>query len=156
MIKRLLNQNQTESTEPENKKLLTQHSIDDEAKHSIRILLAEDNPVNQKLARFMLTKGGYRLKVVDNGKEAVETYSQTPQNFDIILMDIQMPELDGRQATRAIRSMGFADVPIIAMTAESMKGDREKCIEAGMNDYISKPIKREAVFEMVKKWCEES
>ena len=69
-----------------------------------------------------------------------------------LILDVQMPEMEGRPATRAIRSQGFAQIPIIAMTAQAMKGDREKCLEAGMNDYISKPIKREAVFEMVKKW----
>ncbi len=71
----------------------------------------------------------------------------------MILMDIQMPIMNGREATGEIRKQGYTDVPIIAMTAESMKGDRERCIEAGMNDYISKPIKRDVVFKMVKKWC---
>ena len=70
----------------------------------------------------------------------------------MILMDIQMPEMDGKEATRTIRSKGYRDIPIIAMTAQAMKGDREKCLEAGMDDYISKPIKREIVFEMVNKW----
>ncbi len=68
-------------------------------------------------------------------------------------MDVRMPEMDGKTATRTIRSRGFTQIPIIAMTAQAMKGDRESCLEAGMNDYISKPIKREAVFAMVKKWA---
>ena len=75
-----------------------------------------------------------------------------PENLDLIFMDIQMPEQDGREATREIRQKGFSDIPIIAMTAEAMIGDREKCLEAGMNDYIAKPIKRNEIFKVVKKW----
>jgi PAS domain S-box-containing protein len=133
--------------------LATQHSINEKVKHSIHILLVEDNPINQKLAQFILTKGGYPLTTVSNGKEAVDTYSEDPQKFDLIFMDIQMPEMDGISATKEIRRRGFYEIPIIAMTAEAMKGDREKCLAAGMNDYISKPIKREIVFKMVSKWC---
>jgi two-component system sensor histidine kinase/response regulator len=139
----------------ENKKegIVTQHSIAEESKHSTHILLAEDNPINQKLARFMLTKAGYQLKVAANGKEAVEIFTAEPEKFDLILMDIQMPQMNGLDATRIIREKGFNDVPIVAMTAQTMKGDREKCLEAGMDDYMAKPIRREKVFAMVKKWC---
>jgi len=132
--------------------IITRHSMVEDAKHAIRILLAEDNPVNQKLARFMLTRAGYKLTTVNNGSEAVETFTAAPGKYDLILMDIQMPEMDGREATRKIRSSGFSKVPIVAMTAEAMKGDRERCIDAGMDDYIAKPIKREVVLEMVSKW----
>ncbi|MDQ1350710.1 MAG: two-component system, sensor histidine kinase and response regulator [Acidobacteriota bacterium] len=133
--------------------MITQHSLIERAKHAIRILLAEDNPVNQKLAEFMLTKAGYHVKIVENGKEAVEVYSADPDKFDLIFMDLQMPEMGGKEATGILRQKGFNDIPIIAMTADSMMGDYEKCLEAGMNDYIAKPIKREIVFEKVKKWC---
>ncbi len=119
---------------------------------SLRILLAEDNPINQKLARYMLSREGYHLDVAENGKEAVEIFLAKPGNFDLVLMDIQMPEMDGREAARIIRSKGYSRVPIIAMTAESMKGDREKCLAAGMNDYISKPINREEVLGMIRRW----
>jgi len=132
---------------------VTRHSIIEDVKHSIRILLAEDNPINQKLAQFMLSKAGYQVGIAVNGEEAVNTYLADPKKYDIILMDIQMPQMNGIDATRLIREKGFTNVPIIAMTAQSMKGDREKCLNAGMNDYISKPIKREAVFDIVKRWC---
>ena len=134
------------------KEMVTQHSIEEDLKHSIRILLAEDNVLNRKLANFMLTKGGYQLDMVETGKEAVDRIAASPERYHLILMDIQMPEMDGREATRKIREMGFNDIPIVAMTAESMKGDYEKCIEAGMNDYIAKPIRRDLVFKTIKKW----
>jgi two-component system sensor histidine kinase/response regulator len=133
--------------------IVTRHSIVEEAKHSTHILLVEDNPINQKLASFMLTKAGYRLSVASNGEDAVKIFTAEPEKFDLILMDIQMPQMNGLDATRLIREKGFSDIPIVAMTAQSMKGDREKCLGAGMNDYMAKPIKREMVFEMVKKWC---
>jgi PAS domain S-box-containing protein len=129
------------------------YSTSDKIKHSIHILLAEDNPINQKLIRFMLTGEGYQLTMVENGQEAVDAYTSKPDTFDLIFMDIQMPGMDGKEATRLIRKKGFHTIPIIALTAESMKGDREKCLEAGMNDYIAKPIQREVVFRMVEKWC---
>ena len=148
-------------------------------KHSVRILLAEDNPVNQKLAELMLTKGGYHVEVANNGKEAVEKYIASPGDSDLIFMDIQMPEMDGLEATKEIRKLEMSlvtghsslakdktndkcqmtndgsvatHIPIIAMTANAMKGDREICLEAGMDDYMTKPIKRDLVFEMIKKW----
>ncbi len=132
--------------------LITQYSIREELKQSIRILLVEDNLVNQKLTMFILTKAGYQVELAENGKKAVELYSAHPDSFDLILMDIQMPEMDGLSATRMLRSMGFAQVPIIAMTANAMKKDQERCLEAGMNDYISKPVKREIIFKLIEKW----
>jgi CheY-like chemotaxis protein len=120
--------------------------------NEVHILLAEDNPLNRKLARFMLTKAGYQLDVVENGKEAVETYTAAPEKYDLILMDIQMPEMDGREAAQRIRANGFDRVPIIAMTAAAMKRDYEECIQAGMNDFISKPIRQEVVLRIIEKW----
>jgi CheY-like chemotaxis protein len=133
--------------------MVTQHTIIEDYKHSINILLAEDNLINQKLARFMLEKSGYKVTVANNGEEAVNIYKSTPDKFNLILMDIQMPKLDGKKATGILRNEGFNNIPIIAMTAEVMKGDREKCIAAGMNDYIPKPIKRDVIFKVIKKWC---
>jgi len=133
-------------------KIMTQYTVREDMKHSVNILLAEDNPVNQKLAKLMLTRAGYKVDVANDGKDAIEQYTTAPERFDVILMDIEMPEMDGFEATRVIRQKGFATVPIIAMTAHAMKGDREKCLEAGMNDYITKPIKRELVFEILEKY----
>jgi CheY-like chemotaxis protein len=122
-----------------------------------KVLLVEDNPINRKLAHFMLTKAGHRLTVAENGLEAVEIYTANPDEFDLILMDIQMPGMDGMQAAGEIRKLENSEergktIPIVAMTAQSMKGDREKCLEAGMDDYIPKPIHRDVVFEIIKKW----
>ncbi|MCP5050653.1 MAG: response regulator, partial [bacterium] len=142
------------------KELVTRHTLIEDDKHSLHILLVEDNPVNQKLARFLLTKAGYQVEVVDDGQKALESYTAAANRYDMILMDVQMPVMDGIAATKEIRrweseNTGSASspVPIIAMTAEAMKGDRERCIDAGMNDYISKPIKREKVFKIVRKWA---
>jgi CheY-like chemotaxis protein len=108
--------------------------------HPLRILLAEDNVVNQKLAVRILERMGYRADIASNGLEAIESIER--QIYDVILMDVQMPEMDGLDATRNIRKLTEATQPhIIAMTANAMEGDREMCLAAGMNDYISKPIR---------------
>jgi CheY-like chemotaxis protein len=101
---------------------------------------------------MMLTKAGYQVEIACTGREAVEKFSSSPDDFDIIFMDIQMPEMDGMEATKEIRRRGYAAIPIIALTAHAMKGDREKCIEAGMDDYITKPVKRENIFEILEKY----
>ncbi len=124
------------------KEIVTQHSISD-VKHQVRILLAEDNVVNQKIAMHLLEKKlGYNTDLVNNGKEAVEALQR--YDYDLLLLDCQMPEMDGYEATRYIRdknsSVRNCKIPIIAMTANAMKGDREKCLECGMDDYITKPI----------------
>jgi PAS domain S-box-containing protein len=155
MLKRLLGEAGEGAEADEHKEqetMLTQHSLAEEAKHSVRILLAEDNPMNQKLVQVMLTKAGYHLVTANNGRETVERFTAEPERYDLIFMDIHMPEVDGLEATRILRNRGYKDVPIIAMTADAMKEDRDKCLESGMNDYMSKPIKREEVFAMVKKW----
>ncbi|MEA3435013.1 MAG: response regulator, partial [Thermodesulfobacteriota bacterium] len=187
MIQRLLGDELTTERKPVQSKIATQHSIKEEAKQSVRILLAEDNPVNQKLATLMLKKAGYQVEVTNNGKEAFEKYTGSPDDFDLIFMDIQMPEMDGLEATGEIRkweeeliahssrlradssqpaakkepnlsaisyqlSARSEHVPIVAMTASAMKGDREMCVESGMDDYITKPIRRELVFEVIEKW----
>ncbi|MEO8131250.1 MAG: response regulator, partial [Bryobacteraceae bacterium] len=116
-----------------------------------RILLAEDNPVNQKYARALLGKWGYDIHVANNGVEAVK--AAAVERFDLVLMDLQMPELDGYQATAEIRrNPAYAHVPIIAMTARAMEGDREECLRFGMNDYVSKPVRPQTLADAIAKW----
>jgi signal transduction histidine kinase/DNA-binding response OmpR family regulator len=118
----------------------------------LRILVAEDNPVNFKLAERVLTKLGYVPERASNGKEAVEAVQR--KSYDVILMDVQMPVMDGMEATRKIRELHGQHQPgIIAMTANAMQGDMEACLEAGMDDYISKPIRLEDLVTMLEKWA---
>ncbi|MGH1363213.1 MAG: response regulator [Calditrichia bacterium] len=121
-----------------------------------RILLVEDNIVNQKVATRLLQKLGFTVDCAGNGLEAVKTLENL--DFDLVFMDIQMPEMDGLEATRTIRSASSLvlnrDITIIAMTANAMKGDREKCLDAGMNDYITKPVKRDELTRMLQKHFE--
>jgi signal transduction histidine kinase/DNA-binding response OmpR family regulator len=124
-----------------------------EISRSLRILLAEDNVVNQKVAVRLLEKAGHSVCVADNGRLAVEASGQ--EEFDLILMDVQMPDMEGLEATAVIREREKASgihTPIVAMTAHAMKGDREKCIEAGMDDYMSKPISVVKLAAILKKY----
>jgi signal transduction histidine kinase/CheY-like chemotaxis protein len=122
------------------------------ARVPLRILLAEDNAVNQKLAVRMLERMGYRADIVANGLEAIEALIR--QSYDLVLMDVQMPEMDGLEATRQIRSTFPTDRQpgIVAMTANAMQGDREECLAAGMNDYVSKPIQIKELQAALEKW----
>jgi len=120
--------------------LVTVHSMR-EHRRPLHILLAEDNLVNQTLATRLLEKGGHSVVLAVNGREAVETWKR--ERFDLILMDVQMPEMGGFEATAAIRHAelgGAVHIPIVAMTARAMAGDRESCLEAGMDAYVAKPI----------------
>jgi PAS domain S-box-containing protein len=119
---------------------------------NIRILLVEDNPINQKTAAAMLRKAGFAVDVADDGLHALDAFDRGC--YDIILMDIQMPEMDGYETSRAIRRREGSDrhSVIIAMTAHAMKGDRERCLEAGMDDYLAKPINPDDVLSVIEKW----
>jgi CheY-like chemotaxis protein len=116
------------------------------ARHPLRILLAEDNVVNQKLALRLLQQMGYRADLASNGIEAIESVER--QTYDVVLMDVQMPEMDGLEATRRICARWGKQRPhIVAMTANAMQGDRELCLNAGMDDYLTKPIRVERLVE---------
>jgi CheY-like chemotaxis protein len=131
--------------------LITRHSL---PRHSAewRILLAEDNPINQKVARRMLEKLHHSVTVAANGKDVLLALEK--QSFDLILMDVQMPEMDGIQATAAIRRRemaGSTRIPIIALTANAMTGDREFCLNAGMDGYVVKPIRSQELFAEISR-----
>jgi CheY-like chemotaxis protein len=114
----------------------------------MHILLVEDNPINQKLAQRLLEKAGHTVVVAGNGREALDRVSCLL--FDLVLMDVQMPEMDGLEATLAIRQNERetgGHLPIVAVTAHAMKGDRERCIEAGMDGYVSKPVVPNVLFK---------
>jgi CheY-like chemotaxis protein len=122
---------------------------------SLHILLAEDNPVNQMTATTMLEKLGHAVVVANNGRQAIEKINE--QEFDIVFMDVQMPEMDGATATGEIRKREQTTgrhIPIVAMTAHAMKGDKEKCLEAGMDDYVSKPIRRKDLADVIARIVE--
>ena len=121
----------------------------------VRVLLAEDNSTNQLVVRGIFNQWGLSLDVVGNGREAVEQLRRAP--YDLVLMDVQMPEMDGFDATRIVRAMSVgatsAEVPIVALTAHAMESDRVRCIEAGMNDYLTKPISPRALADAIEKWA---
>jgi osomolarity two-component system sensor histidine kinase NIK1 len=112
----------------------------------LQILLVEDNLVNQKLAARLLEKAGHAVTIAANGKEAIEQIAC--RQFDLVLMDVQMPEMDGLEATQTIRRQetGGRRLPIVALTAHAMVGDREKCLEAGMDAYVTKPVQTQVLF----------
>ncbi len=139
----------------DSKKIITRHTITEDHKKRASILVVEDNVVNQKIAlRILEKKLGYHADVVTNGKEAIESLERL--DYDLVLMDCQMPEMDGYEATRTIRDLNSAvrnhNIPIIAMTANAMKGDREICLKAGMDDYVSKPINVKKLSNVIERF----
>ncbi|HXB35648.1 MAG TPA: ATP-binding protein, partial [Puia sp.] len=115
-----------------------------------RILVAEDNVINRQLILHILGNLGYEPACVENGREAVEVVGRA--GYDLILMDVQMPEMDGLEATKIIRRQGYRQPVIIALTANAMQGDREECLTAGMDDYICKPVRLDELMELLEKW----
>jgi CheY-like chemotaxis protein len=122
--------------------------------YPLRILLAEDNEINQLLAIKMLNNMGYEPVTAENGLKVVELLKT--ERFDLILMDVQMPEMDGLEATKHIRDKNAIQPVIIAMTANAMSGDQEECLKAGMDDYMSKPVRIETLKTMIQKWAAEA
>jgi two-component system sensor histidine kinase/response regulator len=130
--------------------LVTRHTLAEQ--QDMRILLAEDNPINRKLAVILLKRAGYMVETVENGRQAVDALAQG--RYSLALMDVQMPDMDGIEAVKLIRAQEGAEkhTPIIAMTAHAMKGDRERCLAAGMDDYLSKPLQTKELFEAIRRW----
>ena len=128
--------------------VITRHTIA-ESRRSLRVLLAEDNPVNQQVAVAMLVKRGHEVHVSSNGREAVDAV--TERDYDVVLMDIQMPEMDGFEATHVIRELPKGkDLPIIGLTAHALSGERDRCLSHGMTDYLAKPFKAHELFALVE------
>ncbi len=137
---------------PENKPLVTRHTLR-EQRHSLSFLVAEDNTVNQKLIARLLEKRGHTVVLAQNGREALEALEK--RSFDIVLMDGQMPDMDGFEATKRIREKeqeSGLHLPIIALTAHAMQGDKERCLAAGMDGYVSKPVKVEELFSVIERF----
>jgi CheY-like chemotaxis protein len=137
--------------------LITRYSLQDarESRKSLRILVVEDNLVNQRLATRLLEKRGHHVAVAGNGQQALVALEK--ERFDLVLMDMQMPEMDGFEATTEIRKRESANdqrLPIVALTAHAMKGDREKCLAAGMDGYLSKPIRPQELDEVLQRYLE--
>jgi CheY-like chemotaxis protein len=132
--------------------LVTVHALR-ESERRLRVLVAEDSPVNQLLAVRLLEKRGHVVEVAGTGTGALDALERQP--FDLVLMDVQMPEMDGLEATVAIRererASGGRRVPIVAMTANAMVGDKERCLEAGMDGYLSKPIQVASLFAAIER-----
>jgi two-component system, sensor histidine kinase len=112
--------------------------------------MAEDNPINQRVGMLILQRAGFVIDVVSDGNEAVQAHMASP--YDLILMDCQMPAMDGFEASRQIRSMKAKQPIIIAVTANALLGERERCLRAGMDDYLSKPFQAEELVAVVRKW----
>ena len=130
--------------------VVTRHRIH-ESRRQLKVLLAEDNQVNQEVAATMLRRRGHQVDVVENGRQAVERARR--QRYDVVLMDIQMPEMDGLEATEAIRALpGGRDLPIVALTAHALKDERERCLARGMNAYVTKPFKAYELFAAAEGW----
>jgi two-component system, sensor histidine kinase and response regulator len=120
----------------------------------VHVLLAEDNAINQQVATEILTSVGVSVEIANNGREAVERLRISPRAFDVVLMDLQMPEMDGYEATQVIRyQLEISDVPIIAMTAHAMVEERERCLATGMNDHVTKPVDPEKLYEALARWA---
>jgi signal transduction histidine kinase/DNA-binding response OmpR family regulator/HPt (histidine-containing phosphotransfer) domain-containing protein len=154
MMKSVFSLHSDTMEESNRRRLITRHSLSEDFRRHVAILLVEDYPTNQQVALRHLQGAGFKVDLVENGHKAVAAFKEA--SYDIVLMDIQMPVMDGYQATREIREIesetGRARTPIIALTAHAMKGYREKCLEADMDDYVSKPLKRQSLIDVVDKY----
>lgn len=155
----LLEQQKASQHQARPQQLITRHSLSEKISENFLLLLVEDYPTNQKVAMAYLTNAGYNVDIADNGQKAVEAYKA--KKYDLILMDIQMPEMDGFQATAAIRALEETPgaissvqekIPIIALTAHATEEDRLKCLNAGMDDFLTKPLQRGDLLQTMSKW----
>ena len=139
---------------PESRPIVTRHTIREDHRRRTKILVVDDNEINRELVLEILGKLGFSSDVAQDGRSAVEAFDS--HSYDLILMDCQMPRMDGFEATAEIRrrEAGRARVPIIALTAHAMKGDRERCLRAGMDDYLSKPIDASQLSEQIIRWAD--
>ncbi len=119
---------------------------------TVRILMAEDNGINQRVGKLILQRAGFAIDLVADGNEALEAHRSNP--YDVILMDCQMPVMDGFEACKHIRELGEPQPAIIAVTANALVGERDRCLEAGMDDYLSKPFQAEQLVGIVRKWVD--
>ncbi|MBU2455240.1 MAG: response regulator, partial [Proteobacteria bacterium] len=145
-------------SEKKRNEIVTAHVLSENKKYAASILLVEDNPVNQKMTNLMLSKAGYMIDIASDGREAVEKYTSHPEAYDLIFMDINMPHMNGFQATKLIRSFEIENplvqkIPILALTANVLDDFKHKCVEAGMDDFLTKPIKRDLVFKAIQQWA---
>jgi CheY-like chemotaxis protein len=140
--------------------MVTTHYLSEQRKRAARILLVEDNPVNRRMTQIMLSKAGYDVHTAVGGRDAVEMYVNDPGAYDIVLMDINMPEMDGFEVTEQIRRHEKRDgydgnIPVIALTAHVLPEFREKSEAVGMNGFLTKPVTRKGVFDIIHKWVSE-
>jgi CheY-like chemotaxis protein len=151
----LLTQRDLDEATLETTRSVVDEKILNDSRPPSHVLVAEDNRVNQKLVVRLLEKLGCTVDVAHDGREAVERLQKA--EYDLVLMDCQMPEMDGYQATQAIRDRerdSGERIPIIALTANAMEGDRERCLDAGMDDYVTKPVSRKALDAVLAKWSD--
>jgi two-component system sensor histidine kinase/response regulator len=151
---KVLSGNNPQGSSQQSQPIITQYSVAEIEKEQVQILLVEDNRINQKVAINFIKKLGYRAELANNGKQAIQKLRDT--RYSLIFMDCQMPEMDGYSATKYIRDKNTDvldhGVPIIAMTANALTGDRKKSLDAGMNDHLTKPVNPKQIFEMINKW----
>ncbi|HZQ51783.1 MAG TPA: response regulator [Bryobacteraceae bacterium] len=135
---------------PDDSPLDQQPTVTHNHQQPLRILMAEDNPINQRVGKLILQRAGFTIDLVADGNEAIEAHRAHP--YDLILMDCQMPLMDGFEASRQIRQLAQPQPVIIAVTANALVGERERCLSAGMDDYLSKPFQAEQLVAVVRKW----